>query len=196
MLQSFSFSTECVRSINEFEEDDYESLAAKPLEIRGYYSYTLPCGGIVTSVEARGFCGRPDDVELRLITARRQSKNGFNSLSSVLFVSAQCNKTATVGDHHYEGYVSNDSLSFHVEPGHVLTVFLNPDCKNSKCYFQPGVINENSNYDVVFADSHIEWSDTNMSLFFSANITGVMTTSVKSIQFIMGLHTHTHTQGY
>ena len=79
MLQSFSFSTECVRRIKEFEEDDYESLEAKPLEIHGYYSYILPRGGIVTSVEARGFCGRPDDVELRLLTFERQSNHRINS---------------------------------------------------------------------------------------------------------------------
>ena len=172
MLQSFSFSTECVRRIKEFAEDDYESLEAKPLEIHGYYSYILPCGGIITSVEARGFCGRPDDVELRLLTFKRQLNHGINSFGSVLLVPTQCNKTATVGD-HYEGYVRNNSLNFFVEPGHILAVFLNPDCDNSKCYFQPAFVNESSNYDVVFADSHIEWSDTNMSLFFSANIKGM-----------------------
>ena len=85
---------------------------------------------------------------------------------------AQCNKTATVGD-YYERYISNNSLNFLVEPGHILAVFLHPDCDNSKCYFQPAFVNESSDYDVVFADSHIEWSDTNMSLFFSANITGM-----------------------
>ena len=144
------------------------------MEIRGHYSYILPCGGIVTSVEARGFCGRSDDVELRLLSAQRRTDNGFRSSNGIALVSAQCNKTATVGDHHYEGYVRNNSLNLRVPPGYVLTLFLNPDCENRKCYFQPAVINESSKYDVVFADSHVVWSDTNMSLFFSANITGTM----------------------
>ena len=174
-----TLSTECVRRISEFDDDDYESLAAKPLEIHGYYSYTLPCGGIVTSIEARGFCGRPDNVELRLIIAQRRGDNGFRSSSGFALVPAQCNKTATVGDHHYEGYVSNDSLNFRVEPGHVLAVFLNPDCENEKCYFQPAFINESSNYDVAFADSHIEWSNINTSLFLFVNITGMMITFVE-----------------
>ena len=90
----------------------------------------------------------------------------------------QCNRTATVGDHHYEGYVSNNSLNMRVEPGHVLAVFLNPDCTNLKCYFQPAFINETSKYDVAFADSHLVWNVTNMSLFFSANITGMTITLV------------------
>ena len=182
MCASIILSTECVRRIKEFEEDDYESLAAKPLEIHGYYSYTLPCGGIVTSVEARGFCDRPDGVELRLITFQRKTSNRLRSSNNVALVSAQCNKTAIIGDHHYEGYVSNNSLNILVEPGHILAVFLNPDCENRRCYFQPAVINESSNYDVVFADSHIEWSDTNMSLFFSANITGAIISLVDSYQ--------------
>ena len=173
MIQSFSFPTECVRNINELVEHDYESLGAKPLEVHGYYSYTLPCGGIVTSVEARGICGRPDDVELRLLSFERNSNHGIRNFGSVSLVPAQCNKTATVGD-HYEGYVRNNSLHFLVEPGHILAVFLNPDCNNSKCYFQPAFVNASSNYNVVFADSHIEWSDTNISLFFSTNITGMM----------------------
>ena len=66
-----SLPAECVSSIKEYDkEDENEMLVAKP-KIRGYYSYALPCGGIVTSVEARGFCDRPDHVELRLLTGKR-----------------------------------------------------------------------------------------------------------------------------
>ena len=191
MCASVILSTECVRSINEFEEDDYESLAAKPLEIRGYYSYTLPCGGIITSVEARGFCGRPDNVELRLFSAKRRVDTGFTSVNGIALVSTQCNKTATVDD-HYEGYVSNNSLNFRVRPGHTLSVFLNPECGNLKCYFQPAIVNKTSRYNVAFADGHFVWSDTNnISLFFSANITGVINSLVKSYQ---SLWVSTHTE--
>ena len=38
-----------------------------PREIDGYFIYTVPCGGTLTSVKARGFCIREDNVELRLI---------------------------------------------------------------------------------------------------------------------------------
>ena len=188
---NITLSTDCVRSIIEYDEEDYESLATKPLDIRGYYSYTLPCGGIVTSVEARGFCGRPDNVELRLLSARR-AENAFKSLPHVVLVPAQCNKTAPVGD-HYEGYVSNTSLNIRVQPGHVLVVFLNPDC-DRKCFFQPAVINNASNYDVVFADSHLVWYETNRSLFFSANITGAMpmTKSLKCVNNISLLYTQSY----
>ena len=143
------------------------------MDIRGHYGYILPCGGIVTSVEARGFCGRPDNVELRLLSAKR-ADHAFKTLSDVVFVPVQCNKTATVND-YYEGYVSNTSLNIHVQPGHMLVVYFNPDCGRLQCYFEPAVINNASNYDVVFADSHLVWSVPNMSLFFSANITGAMT---------------------
>ena len=161
--------TECVRSISDFDEDDYESFAANYSYIHGYYSYMLPCGGIVTSVRARGFCGRSYDVELRLLSFRRD--NGYRSSAGPLLVSAQCNETATVNG-SYEGYVSNNSLNYRVEPDHILAVFLHPDCEGWKCYFQPAVINKTSNYDVAFANSHIVWKNTNMSLFFFANITG------------------------
>ena len=186
MCLSIILSAECVRSIREYDEDDYESFAAKPLTVHGYYSYTLPCGGIVTSIEARGFCGRPDDVELRLLAFGRTVKKS-GSISSL--VPVQCNKTATVGNRHYEGYVSNNSLNMRVEPGHILAVFLNPDCTKLKCYFQPAFINETSKYDVVFGDSHLVWNVTNMSLFFSANITGMMITLVCRSSFL-DLHTH------
>ena len=161
--------TECVRSISDFDEDDYDSFATNYSYIHGYYSYMLPCGGIVTSVRARGFCGRPDDVELRLLSFRRN--NGYRSLTGPLLVSAHCDKNATA-DGRYEGYVSNDSLNYRVEPGHILAVFFNQDCEDLKCYFEPAVINKTSNYDVAFANSHIVWKNTNMSLFFFANITG------------------------
>ena len=137
-----TLSTECICGISNYDKDDYESLGAKPSEIHGHYSYTLPCRGIVTSVEARGFLGRPDGVELRLLSAQRRAGNGFRSSSGIALVSAQCNKTATVGDHHYEGYVRNNSLNLRVPPGYVLSLFLNPDCENRQCYFQPAVINK------------------------------------------------------
>ena len=190
MCASVILSTDCVRSINEFDDDDYESLGAKPLKIRGYYSYTLPCGGIVTSVEARGFCYRPDDVEIRLISAKRREDNGFTSVNDIALVSAQCNKTATV-DNHYEGYVSNNSLNFRVGPGHTLSVFLNPECGDSKCFFQPAIVNKTSRYDVAYADDHFVWSDTNnISLFFSANVTGMINSLVKSYQLFFSFHAH------
>ena len=166
-----SLSTECITGIQEYDEEDYETLVAEPSRIRGYYAYILPCGGIVTSVEARGFCGRPDNVELRLLSAAR-ADHSFSNVHDIVFLDAKCNKTAKVDENYYEGYVSATGLNIQVPPGNVLAVNLNPDC-SSKCYFQPAVINKtmDSNYEVVFGDSYFVWSPTNTSLFFSANIT-------------------------
>ena len=36
----------------------YDKTELSPSPIRGYFRYRVPCGGIVTSVEACGFCGR------------------------------------------------------------------------------------------------------------------------------------------
>ncbi|CAI8021515.1 hypothetical protein GBAR_LOCUS12748, partial [Geodia barretti] len=58
---------DCVRSIRDYDEQDYQALTADPWKTSGFYSYILPCGGIVTSVEARGLCRRPDNVEMQLI---------------------------------------------------------------------------------------------------------------------------------
>ena len=71
------------------------------------------------------------NVELRLLSARR-AENAFKTLSDVVLVPAQCNKTVTVGDN---GYVSNTSLNIHVQPGHMLVVHFNPDNGRLKCYF-------------------------------------------------------------
>ena len=105
-------------------------LAATP-KIRGYYSYALPCGGIVTSVEARGFCGRPDDVELRLLTGKRANL-GFDDIARSILLAAKCNETLTVtAPREYEGFVRNSSLNFRVQRGHALVVVFNPDCRTT-----------------------------------------------------------------
>ena len=171
ILFSSSLSTECVRIIREYDEDEYEELTAEPMKNPGFYCYMLPCGGIVTSVEARGFCGRPDNVELRLISGVR-ANHSFKDVTSRILLPAKCNRTAMV-DNNYEGYVSATGLNITVPRNGTLAVQLNPDCtETKKCFFQPAVISETSNYDVLFADSHLVWSHTNTSLFFSANITG------------------------
>ena len=171
-----SFLAECVSSIREYDkEDENEMFAAKP-KIRGYYSYALPCGGIVTSVEARGFCGRPHDVELRLLTGKRANL-GFDDIAGSLLLAAKCNKTLTAtAPRVYEGFVRNNSLNFRVPRGYALVIDFNPDCSTdtSKCYFEPGIINKTSSYDVALSDSHIVWSETNLSLFLSVNITGAL----------------------
>ena len=168
-----SLSTDCVRIIRECDEDEYEELAAEPMKNPVFYGYMLPCGGIVTSVEARGFCGRPDNVELLLISGGR-ANHSFEGVTGRELLPAKCNKTAMV-DNSYEGYVNATGLNFTVPRSGTLVVHFNLECSISaaKCYFQPAVINETSNYDVVFGDSHLVWSHTNMSLFFSVNITGI-----------------------
>ena len=165
---------ECVSSISDYDkEDEYETLVARHLKIRGYYSYTLPCGGIVTSVEARGYCSRPNNVELRLLTGKRANLS-FKDFAGSILLAAKCNETpnATV-PREYDGFVRNNSLNFRVQPGHAVVVVFNPDCKE-KCFFEPAIINRTSSYDVVFGDSHLVWSETNLSLFLSVNITGAL----------------------
>ena len=137
----------------------------------GFYTYILPCGGIVTSVEARGLCRRPDNVEMQLI-AGATAERGVGDLTYTSLV-AKCNKTAKVGN-NYEGYVSATGLEIRVPRDGVLVVHLNPNCSGTshKCFFQPAVTNETSNYDVVLGNSPYEWFRPNISLFFSANITG------------------------
>ena len=122
-----SLFAECVSSIREYdEEDENEMLAAKP-KIRGYYSYALPCGGIVTSVEARGFCGRPHDVELRLFTDKT-AKVGFDDIAGSILLAAKCNETLTAtAPREYEGFVRKNGLNFHVPRGYALVVVFNPD---------------------------------------------------------------------
>ena len=166
---------ECVSSVRDYDkEDENETLATKYLKIRGYYGYTLPCGGIVTSVEARGFCGRPHDVELRLLTGKSANLN-FKDFAGSILLAAKCNEipiaAATGG---YDGFVRNNSLNFRVQRGHALVVAFNPDCRTDteKCFFEPAIINKTSSYDVTLSDSHLVWSKTNLSLFLSVNITG------------------------
>ena len=125
---------DCVRSIRDYDEQDYQVLAADPWKMSGFYTYILPCGGIVTSVEARGLCRRPDNVEMQLITGARADQRGIDDVTFLSLV-AKCNKTAKVGN-NYEGYVSATGLEIRVPRGCVL----NPDCSSysHKCLLTLG----------------------------------------------------------
>ena len=84
---------------------------------------------------------------------------------------AECDTSANFSSMFFEGTVKNHSLNIRIPPGGYLAFFLNPDCSKDKCYFQPAIINETSNYTLEFADDHLVWGSTNVSILFSANIT-------------------------
>ena len=161
--------------------NEYDLSSVKPVHVQGYYQYLVPCGGIVTSIEARGFCGRRDNVELRLI-------NGFNDEkgrhSRVILLTAVCDNTTTRANYS-EGYVRNDSLNMRILSGGYLSITLNPDCSGEKCYFQPAIINKSSNYPIEYRSEHLVLSSTNVSLLFSAqvsaNVTGECSTLVYNV---------------
>ena len=126
---NLAFSLDCVRSIRVTTTNKTSS--SRPLENFWILQlYILPCGGIVTSVEARGLCRRPDNVEMQLITGAN-AERGIGDLSNY----AKCNKTAKVGN-NYEGYVSATGLEIRVPRGCVL----NPDCSSysHKCLLTLG----------------------------------------------------------
>ena len=64
---------------------------------------------LVTSIEARGFCGRANDVELRLVFGYNDRK-GVGHIS-VELVEAECDTSANVSSEIYEGIVRNGSIS-------------------------------------------------------------------------------------
>ena len=135
---------------------------------KGYFRYIVPCGGIVTSIEARGFCGRANDVELRLLFGYRDSKGVRHS--SAELVEAECDTSANVSSEIYEGTVRNDSLNITIPHGGYICIYLIPDCSKEKCYFQPAIINKTSSYTMEFRDDEKVWRNTNLLLLFSANI--------------------------
>ena len=143
----------------------YDKTELSPSPIRGYFRYRVPCGGIVTSVEARGFCGRANDVDLRLVYGDVGEKNGSRYTVHAELLKAECNISANVSSVIFEGTV------IIIHPGGFLGFFLNPDCTKDKCFFQPAIINQTSNYTLEVADDHLVWTATDMSLLFSANIT-------------------------
>ena len=117
-----SLFAECVSSIREYDkEDENEMLEAKYLKIRGCYSYTLPCGGIVTSVEARGFCGRPNDVELRLLTGKRANLGLMISFDDIY----------TAGRKMQRNCYCPKRVNFHVPRGYALVADFNLTAKKS-----------------------------------------------------------------
>ena len=129
---NMAFSLDCVRSIRVTTTNKTSS---RPLENFWILQlYILPCGGIVTSVEARGLCRRPDNVEMQLITGARADQRGIDDVTFLSLV-AKCNKTAKVGN-NYEGYVSATGLEIRVPRGCVL----NPDCSSysHKCLLTLG----------------------------------------------------------
>ena len=97
--------------------------------------------------------------------------------SDSILLAAKCNETLTAtAPREYEGFVRKYGLNFRVPRGYALVIDLNPDCSNDteKCYFEPAIINKTSSYDVILSDSHQVWSETNISLFLSVNITGAL----------------------
>ena len=157
--------TECM--IKDYDVFSYDETVIEPNPIRGYFRYIVPCGGIVTSIEARGFCGRANDVELRLLYGYKDSKGIHISTE---LVEAECNTSANVSSEIYEGTVRNDSLNIIIPHGGDLRIYLIPDCSKEKCYFQPAIINKTSSYTMEFRDDEKVWRNTNLSLLFSANI--------------------------
>ena len=147
-----------------FEYNDTELM---PREIDGHFKYTVPCGGTLTSVKARGFCIREDNVELRLIYGY------FDKLGQLHFnyelVEAECNASTSVST-FYEGKVTNDSLSLVIRPGGFVGINLISDCSKDDCSFQPAIINKTSNYTLEFGVYPHLISHTDLSLLFSANI--------------------------
>ena len=148
-----------------FEYNDTELM---PREIDGYFKYTVPCGGTLTSVKARGFCIREDSVELRLIYGY-YDKMGQLHVNYEL-VKAECNASTSVMSKFYEGKVTNDSLYLVIPPGGFVTIHLISDCSKDECYFQPAIINKTSNYTLEFGVDLRLNSHTDLSLLFSANI--------------------------
>ena len=147
-----------------FEYNDTELM---PREIDGYFVYTVPCGGTLTSVKARGFCIREDNVELRLIY-------GYYDMGQLHIhhelVKAECNVSTSVMSKCYEGKVTNDSLSLVIHPGGFVGINVISDCSKDECYFQPAIINKTSNYTLEFGDCPHLINHTDLSLLFSANI--------------------------
>ena len=148
-----------------FEYNDTELM---PREIDGYFVYTVPCGGTLTSVKARGFCIREDNVELRLIYGY-YDKMGQLHFNYEL-VKAECNVSTSVMSKFYEGKFVNDSLSLVIPPGGFVGITLISNCSKDECYFQPAIINKTSNYTLEFGDYPHLISHTDLSLLFSANI--------------------------
>ena len=90
--------------------------------------------------------------------------------SRVEYIRAECNTSANYTSSVHEGSVRNDSLNIDIPSGGVLAININPDCSGEKCSFQPAIINQRSNYNLIFADDHLQFTSSNLSLLFSANI--------------------------
>ena len=143
-MYNLSLSTDC--SIQDYDVFSYNESLIEPSNYRGYYRYVLPCGGILTSIKARGFCGRADNVQLRLLFGSGIPGESYDSFD-ILLIEAKCNKTASSSVH--EGQVVNDTLYLYIPPNGFLSVFFNPDCTKEKCFFQPAIVNESSNHTLM-----------------------------------------------
>ena len=106
----------------------------------------------------------------------KRANLGFDDIAGSIRLAAKCSETLNAtAPRKYEGLVRKNGLNLRVPRGYALVIDLNPDCSNDtdKCYFEPAIINKTSSYDVTWSDSHIVWSETNVSLFLSVNITGI-----------------------
>ena len=163
---SVLFLADC--RIADYDVFEYNDTELMPREIDGYFVYTVPCGGTLTSVKARGFCMRENNVELRLIYGYYDNMGQLQI--DYELVKAECNASTSVMSKFYEGKVTNDSLSLVIPQGGFFSITLISDCSKTECYFQPAIINKTSNYILKFGVSVHLISHTDLSLLFSANI--------------------------
>ena len=102
---------------------EYDKTELSPSPIRGYFRYRVPCGGIVTSVEARGFCGRAaNDVWFILLHSVLNEGTGSYNFH-VDLLKAECDTSANCSSMFFEGTVRNHSLNIRIPPGGYLAFF-------------------------------------------------------------------------
>ena len=122
------------------------------------------CNGTVVSVDAQGFCNKPTNgqsVVLLLIVSRARGNNFVHGSTRV---QADCDTSVTIRDDFFWGNVSSISLNLPVTTGDILSVRFDPVCTDN-CLFQPAIINETSDYELVFYNDLLSPSDPRESLY-------------------------------
>ena len=160
------------------DTQNYESL--QPTDMTGYFVYRIPCNGTLVAVNATGFCILTErthqQVSIFLIIYRED--NG-TLISTNRHIPADCEfvKNNSVSGIDYSfGSVSDNDLNIPVTSDDILAIGFFATCDNFTCSFQPAIINDTTEYPLLFLEFGEEVNEdnikdfSNVSLLFSATI--------------------------
>ena len=144
-------------------------------------SYHISCNGTLVSINARGFCGKTNQI-VALLLYVAQFQNETLVSSTPYFRQAVCDTSTTISLHrleYHKGTISVENENIQISAGNHLGIRFDTNCSDLGCLFQPAIVNESSKHTLYFLDDSFAMEQqTNTSLLFSATIISGMSSKI------------------